>query len=285
MVKVSIIVIFYNDHVVTEKCLQSLLKTNYRDFEIILVDNASTDGSGTYFRKKYGRLKKVKVVRNDVNGYVSGGYNFGAKLASGEWLFFSNNDVVFDRNWLSNMIFDEKVVCQPKIMDYYRKRIVQSFGGRYIFPGFGTGYSPNRTDSLEFRKNVDVDYVQAEMLINRKLFRKLGGFDSRFVTHYEDVDLSLRAQKMGARLSVCGKSKVYHMVGFTYRKNDAGDLITYHIHKNAILTLKKNFDGVDRILRLTILYLMEIGYVALLFALFRQRKARAIIKSLRYTLG
>lgn len=275
MDKVSIVIVFYNDIKTTEECLKSLLKTDYEDFEIILVDNHSTDGSGDYFKKNY---PEARVVRNKVNGYVTGGYNFGAKHAKGEWLFFTNNDVVVEKDWLKNLIFDKNTICQPKMMDYYDREKVQNSGGRYFYPGTGRG------DTRELKGNKETDYCQAEMFINKKLFKKLGGFDKRFLTNYEDVDLSLRAKRAGAKTMASGKSIIYHMGSWTYKKNSQGDFITYHSHKNAILTIKNNFFGVDKISRLAVMWLIEVIYCGILVLTGNFKKAKIVIRCLRESL-
>lgn len=272
MVKVSVIILFYKDIEVTEKCLQSVLKTDFDNFEIILVDNNSGDGSFEYFKKKY---RNARVVHNKVNGWVTGGYNFGAKFARGEFLFFTNNDIVVGSDWLSNLVIDKNVLCQPVIYDYYNKNSVQNFGGRYIYPGFGRGMTREPKDS-------EVDFCQAEMLIYKTLFNKLGGFDERFKTNYEDTDLSLRAKRLGAKCIVCKKSRVYHMGSWTYKKEGLGDLITYHTHKNALLTIKNNFFGADRAIRLSVMMLFEIIYCGVLIMTLNFKKSGIIIKALRY---
>ena len=84
--KVSIIVICFNaaDHI--EECIDSLLKSTYPNFEIIVVDNGSIDNTFDFLQKKYKKIKKVKIIRTPVNRFYAGGCNFGARGATGEKL-------------------------------------------------------------------------------------------------------------------------------------------------------------------------------------------------------
>ena len=108
--KISVIIVNYNGKKLLEKCLESLFKTDYNNFEVILVDNNSTDGSMEFVTKNY---PNVIVVKLDSNKGFAEPNNIGAKIAKGEYMLFLNNDTVTTTNFISEMIKvlekDEKI--------------------------------------------------------------------------------------------------------------------------------------------------------------------------------
>jgi len=95
---VSVIVVNFNGKEFIGECLDSVLKSDYPNFEIVLIDNASTDSSYQYLKKNYGKKKKIKIIRSNKQLYFTGGSNLGAKNARGEKLIFLNSDTVVDKN-------------------------------------------------------------------------------------------------------------------------------------------------------------------------------------------
>jgi len=116
--KISVIIVNYNGKKLLENCLESLFKTDYNNFEVILVDNNSTDGSMEFVTKNY---PKIIVIKLDSNKGFAEPNNIGAKIAKGEYLLFLNNDTVTTTNFISEMIKvlekDEKIaICQSLLL-------------------------------------------------------------------------------------------------------------------------------------------------------------------------
>jgi len=98
---VSIVIPHWNNVDILSECLESISATNFDNFEIIVVDNASSDNSASWVKSNY---PNVKLIENDQNYGYAGGCNIGAEVASGDYLIFLNNDTVQDKDWISNLI-------------------------------------------------------------------------------------------------------------------------------------------------------------------------------------
>jgi len=257
----SVIIVNYNGRAFIKECIDSVLKSNYPHFEIIIIDNASTDGSAKFIKELFiNKLKKkksqlvnpsvrnepiIKLVESKKNLYFTGGSNLGAQKAKGKKLIFLNSDTVVDKNWLKELVAISKnhprYLIQPKILFYKNKKTIDNVGGKYTFFGFGYGIGRGKIDCGQYDKNYPIDYANGTcFLINKKFFKKLNGFDERFHYFYEDVDLALRAKKLGGQSWYCYKSVIYHKGSLSFKKNVSKIKKAYYFQKNRLLTLLKN---------------------------------------------
>jgi len=267
---VSVVIVNYNGKKFIKECVDSVLKSNYPNFEVVVIDNASTDGSFEYLKKHYESNKRnnknVTIIRSEIELYFAGGSNLGAKKAKGEKLVFLNSDTTVDKNWLKELISFGKnhsqYLIQPKILSYWNKNIIDNVGGNYSFFGFGTGKGRREKDKGQHDKNAQVDYANGTcFLIDKKYFNKLGRFDEWYRFHYEDVDLNLRAQKTGGQSWCCPKSIIYHKGSLTIKAHMADETLLFYVRKNRLRTVIKNFSGGQRLLKasgLTTSYLLLI---------------------------
>jgi len=208
--KISVIIVNYNGKKLLEKCLESLFKTDYNNFEVILVDNNSTDGSMEFVTKNY---PKIIVIKLDSNKGFAEPNNIGAKIAKGEYLLFLNNDTVTTTNFISEMIKvlekDEKIaICQSLLLKPDGN--IDSSGD--FIDKMGIVYnSKTKTDEIK-----EISSARgASMLIRKKIFDKLGGFDEKFFFSFEDVDLGWRSWILGYKVVIVPNSIVYHSAGKT----------------------------------------------------------------------
>src|SRR3990172_12049858 len=104
MAKVSVIILSYKQKELTVNCIKSVLAQDYADIDIILVDNASQDGSVELFKKEFGKNKKIRIVESRENTGYTGGNNLGQKFAKGNYMVVLNNDAIVDRKWLSELV-------------------------------------------------------------------------------------------------------------------------------------------------------------------------------------
>lgn len=257
--KVSVIIANYNGRSFVSQCIDSVLKSGYPNFEVVVVDNASTDGSHKYLVKKYNKNKKVKIIRSDKQLYFTGGSNLGAKKAQGEKLILLNSDTVIDKNCIKELVAftkdQPKYLAQPKILFYNQKNTIDNVGGKYNFFGFGSAIGRDTKDQGQHNKNSRVDYANGTcFMIDKKFFEKLGGFDEWFKYFYGDVDLNLRAQKAGGESWYCHRSAVYHKGSLTFKKNVTEEKLIFYIRRNRLRTIIKNFTGWGRFLRLLLLF-------------------------------
>ena len=232
---VSIVIVNYNGKIHLEKCLQSLMKVNYIPYEVILVDNNSTDGSVELVQTKYPKVKIIKLDKN--YGYAEPN-NIGAKKAEGEYLLFLNNDTTVTQNFLSELISvmnqDPKIaICQSLLLKPNGE--IDSSGD--FVDTWGRAYSSRNTPT-------GVQHILcargASMMIKKDSFWDLGGFDKNFFVSFEDVDLGLRAWIYGYKVVVVPNSIVYHIGGQTIRK--ISQEILFHSVKNLLLLRLVNFE-------------------------------------------
>lgn len=263
---VSVIVLNYNGFDLTINCVASVLKTRYPHFDIVIVDNGSTDQSYEKLKNIYKNNKKIKVISPKKNLFFTGGFNFGAKHAEGEKIILLSNDITVDPFWIKELVLciknNPKYLAQPKILSYQNKKIIDNVGGRYTLTGFGLGIGKGEIDQGQYDQNSQLDYVSATtFMIDRKFYLKLKGYDEWFWSHYEDVDLSLRAKKEGGKCLLCYRSKIFHMGSITYKKYVSDPLVLFHIRKNRIRVILKNFNGMEKIFRLFIVMIENIIFI------------------------
>ncbi len=198
--KVTIIVLNYNGARFLPDCMDSIRKVTYPDFEVILADNNSGDGSADWFRS-HNQDERFRILELSTNLHFAGGNNAAAKLATGEYLFFLNNDVRvkqdFIQNALKEMLADNSIgICQSNLVDY----------------SLPDGYE-------EQGEPREVLYAQgAALLISKRVFDLVGGFDESFNTYVEDVDLAVRTRLMGYKVMLVPGSVVFHIGNATGEK-------------------------------------------------------------------
>jgi GT2 family glycosyltransferase/radical SAM superfamily enzyme YgiQ (UPF0313 family)/Flp pilus assembly protein TadD/glycosyltransferase involved in cell wall biosynthesis len=211
--RVSIIIPLFNKVEYTKQCLDALfVNTDQKPgYEIILVDNASTDGTGDYLRTLSG---DVTIISNLNNVGFAKACNQGARLSRGRYLIFLNNDTVPHPGWLNALIKgterDGADIVGSKLL--YPNGRVQHAGvafdergiGYHIFNGFTSDHPAVN------RKRFMQCVTAACMLIEKDLFDRLGGFDENFINGFEDVDLCLRAGQMGKKILYNPDSVLIH---------------------------------------------------------------------------
>ena len=235
--KVSIIIVNYNGKELLQKCLDSLLKVNYDNFEIILVDNNSTDGTVEFVTKNYPSLIIIKLDSN--KGFAEPN-NIAAKISNGKYLLFLNNDTVVTPNFISEMVkvmeTDKKIaVCQSLLLK--PDGSVDSSGD--FIDHLGVVYN-SKTKIDEIR---EVSSARgASMLVRSDIFEKLDGFDQKFFITFEDVDLCWRSWILGYRVLIIPTSIVYHEGGITIKKIKSE--IAFHGFKNQLAMKITNFEPI-----------------------------------------
>ena len=217
---VSIVVINYNGKHLLDRCLSSVKNSAYSNSEIIMVDNDSEDDSADYVSKKF---PSVIVERNAINLGYAGGCNRGAKIAKGDYIVFMNNDVEVSRDWLKALIRvcskSSVAICGGKILvDEARDRIYSTGG---VLNPFSVPIDRAffEIDNGQFDRLEDVAYVSgAAMMVDRRVFEMLDGFDKNYFAFCEEVDLCLRARALGFQVIYVPSSVVYHIFGASFGK-------------------------------------------------------------------
>ena len=233
--KVSVIIVNYNGKKFLEKCLESLCKVNYENFEIIVVDNNSTDGSIELVTKNYPSIILLKLNSN--KGFAEPN-NIGSKIATGKYLLFLNNDTIVTPSFISEMVSvienDNKIaICQSLLLK--PDQSIDSSGD--FIDHLGVVYnSTKKTDDIR-----EISSARgASMLVRKNIFDILEGFDEKFYVSFEDVDLGWRAWMIGYKVVLTPKSIVYHVGGQTIKSKKSE--IAFHGFKNQLTMKITNFE-------------------------------------------
>lgn len=209
---VSIVVLNFNGRRWLEGCLSALIAQQDVRAEILLADNASTDGSADFVAS---RFPSVRVVRIVANCGFAGGNNAGAREARGRFLAFINNDTEADSHWAATLA--SALDSQPaaglvtsRIVYLHDPAILDSAGDGYLRAGGAFKHGHGQAASGFERAREVFGACGAAFMIRRTLFEELGGFDEDFFLVYEDVDLSFRAQLRGHRCHYVPDAVVRH---------------------------------------------------------------------------
>jgi GT2 family glycosyltransferase len=212
---VSIVIPVFNKIEVTLNCLKSLAQLNRNlSFEVIIVDDASTDST----KIELSKLDNLIYICNSENlGFVDS-CNAGANKARGDILIFLNNDTEVMPTWLNYLVapLSNSTIGLVGSKLLYPDGSLQEAGGIIFNDGSGTNYGKHQNaDYFQFNYRRDVDYCSgASIAIHTSLFRKLGGFDRRFVpAYYEDTDLAFQVRSKGLRVVYEPRSVAYHIEG------------------------------------------------------------------------
>lgn len=216
--RVLIVIVNYNGKHLLAKNLSSVIQTDYPNFDVVVVDNASVDGSVDFLKKEFAT---VKVVESKENLGFGRGNNLGVeKFPNYDAFLFLNNDVSVPKDWLGKLVdvlkSDERIgAVGPKVL-YSKnvvgeKRIVNS-AGIYVTKHF-VGYDRycDEDDRSEFDVTEEVDALMGgAFLVKKSVFDEVGGFNKKMFLYYEDIDLALRIRDLGYLIYYCGTSEVYH---------------------------------------------------------------------------
>jgi len=199
-VRASVIIPVWNGREYLPACLDALLAQDYPDFEVIVVDNASADGSADLVADKY---PQVRLIRNHSNLGFAGGCNTGLRVATGEMMVLLNQDTVVQAGWLQALALclqNPKVgVAGCKIL-YPDGETIQHAGGWIEWPlGLAHHYGYGERDNGQWDEPRQVEYVTgAAMAFRRSLLELVGLLDEDFWPGYfEDTDFCFRVRKAG----------------------------------------------------------------------------------------
>jgi GT2 family glycosyltransferase len=234
---ISILVLNYNGKHLLQPCLNSIFEQKFADYELIVVDNNSSDGSAAYIKENF---PKAKLVENAENFGFAKGNNEGIEVCSGEWIFFLNNDAILEKSCLEFLVKHienrtaKQLVFMPLMLKADFPEQVDS-AGDWLYPW---GYAGKYESAFANFREIALACCGAAVF-NRELLKKLNGFDEDFFLYYEDVDLSLRARLSGAEIWLVVQAKVLHKGSATVGKISPQRL--YYIERNRFWAKLKNF--------------------------------------------
>lgn len=281
--KVSIIVLNWNGKHYLKMCLPSLKKLDYPNYEVVVVDNASKDGSQVYVRKYH---PWVKLIENKENLGCSGGNNIGVEQSDGDYFVVCNNDVEVEPDFLSILVkrieSDKKIGCvQPKLRTYDNKNLLDSAGSFLTDTPFLHHYGRLKREDLPiYNKSMEIFSAKgAVTLYRRNLVEKVGGlFDPDFFIFFEDTDLCHRLWLGGYRVVYEPKSVIYHVVSGDTSKQFKSDQTLYLSLRNRVCSFIKNFELGNLIKMLFILFAVYSTLAFIYLITFKFSLAWAILR-------
>jgi GT2 family glycosyltransferase/glycosyltransferase involved in cell wall biosynthesis len=240
--RVSVVVVNYRGVDDTIACLDGMRDLDFPELEVIVVDNASGDGSAEVLTARFPDAKVLGLAEN--TGFA-GGCNHGAAQATGQYVAFLNNDARPDPDWLTAAVAelhaDTSVACvASKVLDWEGDTLdFVDAAAAFYGHGFKTG-----VDEPDDRQDNERDVLFAHgaaMVIDAEVFRDAGAFDERYFMFFEDVDLGWRLWMLGYRVRYVPDSLVYHrqhasMGGIGAWREQ------YLLERNALFTIYKNYD-------------------------------------------
>ncbi len=266
---------------------ESIAKTRYRNLEIVIVDNASTDGSYAVIENWARHKPHVKLVRLEKNLGYAGGNNRGFELygKDAKYVVFLNNDVEVEEDWLEKiievMVSDENIAAaQPKILQLRNRELIDSLGGLIDRLGRAYDLGHGMPDRGWPERPFEVFYARgAAIAIRADLFRMLGGFDEDFFIYYEETDLCWRLRLLGYKIASVPTARIYHLGGGT--TGGATPNTVYLRRRNQLYTILKNYSLLNAIRYSAALTLFYTAFIITRLTIIRDpRMAVAVLKSL-----
>ena len=243
MKKVSVITVNFNQPQVTEELIKSIPDT-HPNLEIIVVDNGSKINYINEWQSKY---PNVTFIRSEVNLGFAGGNNLGIKAATGEYLFFVNNDTEFTSGLVETLarvldLRSEVGIISPKIKYHFNKNLIQYTG--YTEMNFYTGR--NRCIGLKETDKGQYDHLNcqtaychgAAMMVRRAAIDKAGTMSESFFLYYEELDWCEQIRRAGYKAWINTDAVIYHKESVSVGKKSR--LKTYFMNRNRILFIRRN---------------------------------------------
>ncbi len=216
---VSIIVLNYNAGKLLQNCVESIFSSNYKNFEVIIVDNCSTDNSHNECKK---RFDKIRLIKNSQNlGYCEGN-NVGIRNASGEYLLILNPDTIVEPNLIEKFLeASDKIgegLFQGKNVAMNDDTVLRSTGNWINLFGFGFSRDKGTKESGNFSKIEEINYASGTCLFTQtKTMKKIGLFDSFLFLYHDDLDLGWRASCLNIKSFFVPTIKIRHISSYNLK--------------------------------------------------------------------
>ncbi len=247
---VSVIMLNYNGVALIERCLGSVLNSDYPNFEVLFVDNASTDQSVTFAKEKFGRDQRLRIVQYRENFGFAQGNDKAVREAKGEYLVFLNTDTEVTPPWINELVKvmeSDRTVgsAQSKLLGLADREIFDGVGDVMDFYGGAFSLGHGEKDLGQYQTLREIFSARgAAFIVRRSIFEDVGMFDPKFVSFLEDIDLGWRIWLNGYRVVYVPKSVVYHLGGATLKKLNKVLVVRTDIRsrRNQVVMMIKNYD-------------------------------------------
>lgn len=248
-IEVTFVVPTRNRAALLVKTIESILdQSGAAPFEILVVDNCSTDGSRQAIEEIIGReAVPIRFFAMEVNNGPAASRNFGVSCAQGEFIAFVDSDVVLDRDWLSRMLealrtHPEVGIATGKVVFASAPDRVHCFGGELSRIGLGWDGGQGEQASTILESARKLWAPSASVIVRRKAFLEAGGFDASFFYGYEDSDLGWRLNIEGWDCLCACDAVAFHATSarIDEKARKVGAEVVFHYSKNRIRSMLKN---------------------------------------------
>ncbi len=270
--RIAVIILNWNGKKYLEQFLPSLLQHSAGEAEIIVADNASTDGSVAFLQQSY---PAIRIIRNPSNNGFATGYNLALAQVEADYYILLNSDIEVTANWIAPVIklmeSDDRIAaCQPKIRSFHEPKKFEYAGaaGGFIdklgYPFCrGRMFLTIEEDHGQYDDETEIFWATgACMFVKSKYFHEIGGLDDDFFAHMEEIDFCWRLKNLGYRIMYCPASAVFHIGGGTLPKISWRK--TYLNFRNNFYLLYKNLPD-DRLFKVFAIRLILDGIAAFKF--------------------
>lgn len=246
--RIAVAILNWNGEKFLRLFLPSVIEHSQHIADVVVIDNASTDGSVALLESEF---PSVQVVRLSHNFGFAGGYNRGLMGLQYEYVVLLNSDVEVTPQWIEPVLaymdqHPEMAACQPKILDYHNKSMFEYAGGAGGYmdkDGFafcaGRIFFEFEKDLGQFNANEEVFWASgAAMFIRLDRWQEVAGLDEDFFAHMEEIDLCWRLKNRGYTIGACRQSSVFHYGGGTLDRQSS--FKTYLNFRNSLYLIVKN---------------------------------------------
>jgi GT2 family glycosyltransferase len=246
--RVSLITVNYNQTKVTCDLLDSIRRQDYKNIEVIVVDNASKENPASLIENQY---PEVIFIRSETNLGFAAGNNLALPVATGDFLFFINNDTELIDGCIDTLIQffnkDKKIAVVSPLICYYPEKnqehdLIQYVGMTRLNPitARNTTYGYLESDKGQYTKPQPTAYAHgAAMMVKKEIVEKVGVMERNFFLYYEEMDWCERIIKAGYSVWVEPNAKIYHKESLTVSK--MGALKTYFVNRNRVYFMRRNY--------------------------------------------
>jgi len=268
--KVSINIVIYNGLKYIKPCFDSIFNQSFKDFEVIVIDNNSSDGSVNFIKENY---PDAKLILNNENAGFAKAHNQAINFNNSEYVLVINQDIILESDFIEKLVdFMDKNLeygsCGGKLLktkyennNFIKTNIIDCVGLKhtkgYRFFNLGEG----TIDNGQFNKDMDIFGVTGALALYRRsalesVKNNDNYFDERFFMYKEDIDLAFRLTNMRFKARYLSNAISYHERGFSgnnnqnlidkiKRKNTDKDFLTFLSYRNHLLMLRKNINGIN----------------------------------------
>ncbi|HAA64159.1 MAG TPA: glycosyltransferase family 2 protein [Thermoanaerobacter sp.] len=284
--KIGIVIVNYNGEKYINDCVRSISESTYKNYMVIVVDNASTDNSIKNLEEEF--KERITIIKNNENLGFSSANNIGIKYAlqnGCEFVILLNNDTVIDKDLIHNMVStslsNDNAIISPKIYYYNEPNKIWSAGGGINWKkGLSFHYGFNQIDKGQFDEQKEIDFATGCcILIHKSVFEKVGYLAEEYFLYFEDTDFCVRAKQKGIKIIYEPKAKLWHKVSSTTGGEES--LITLYYGNRNRLYFNEKFNKENKFCYLTYFYITRMIKLLIWLIKGQKDKIKVVLEAIK----